>query len=500
MQDDRGPPALELKSLRKRFPGVVALDDASLTVGRGEIHAVIGQNGAGKSTMINVVSGMLQPDSGEIRLAGQAVTIDSPRKALRLGVATVYQELSLLPNLTIAQNIALGREPRRLGALDVAAMRARADAAMGRVNLAIPVEKPVGALSLAERQLVEIAKALSHDPSVLVLDEPTAALASREAERLFAILKELRADGIAVIYVSHRFREVLDLCDRATVLRNGRVVLTTDLAHLSEADLTEAIVGGRTEIYRRERPPGFGAVILECTGLGWRDRVSNFDLDVRQGEILALTGLLGAGQNEVARLIGGDLRPGAGTVRMRGQPVAMRGPGDAVAAGVCLLTDERKAEGILPNLALKDNIALPSLDGRSVAGMFVNTAAEQMAVTAEIHQFGIVASSSGVPVRTLSGGNQQKALIARWHLEDSDAFVLVEPTHGVDVAARDEIYRRIDALDASGKAIILVSSEIPEVLALADRIVVMRNGRIFAETSPADTDEEKLNLLIQGAP
>jgi ABC-type sugar transport system ATPase subunit len=489
-----------MRGIDKRFNGVPALLAASLEVGRSEIHALIGQNGAGKSTMINVVSGMLQPDSGGIRLAGRTVTIDSPRKAIRLGVATVYQELSLLPNLTVAQNIALGREPRRWGALDIAAMRARAGAAMARVNLGIPVETPVGALSLAERQLVEIAKALSHDPSVLVLDEPTAALASREAERLFAILRELRADGIAIIYVSHRFREVLDLCDRATVLRNGRVVLTTNLAHLSEADLTEAIVGGRTELYRRERPPGFGAVILECAGLGWRDRLSNFDLQVRQGEIIALTGLLGAGQNEAARLIGGDLRRGAGTVRVRGKPAALRNPGDAVAAGICLLTDERKAEGILPNLALRDNISLPSLDHRSVAGMFVNAAAEQRAVEEEIHHFGIVANSSGVPARTLSGGNQQKALIARWHLRDSDAFVLVEPTHGVDVAARAEIYRRIDALAAAGKAIVIVSSEIPEVLALADRIVVMRNGGIFAETSPADTDEEKLNLLIQGAP
>ena len=341
-------PALELTAITKRFPGVLALDDASLSVRRGEIHAVIGQNGAGKSTMINVVSGMLAPDAGEIRLAGNPVAITSTRKAIELGIATVYQELSLLPNLSVAQNIVLGREPRRSGLLDTAAMRRRAKAALDRMGLDLAPDTALGALSLAERQLVEIAKALSHDPTVLVLDEPTAALAQREADRLFAVLRRLRGEGIAIIYVSHRFREILDLCDRATVLRNGRVVKTTELASLTESDLTEAMVGGRTELFERRPAASAGPLLLECEGLAWRARVRNAAIAVHAGEVVALTGLLGAGQNEVARMLGGDLVPDRGTIRVGGRSVAMHHPGNAIAAGICLVTDERKSRASSP--------------------------------------------------------------------------------------------------------------------------------------------------------
>jgi len=492
-------PALELKSLTKRFPGVLALDDASLTVRRGEIHAVIGQNGAGKSTMINVISGMLRPDTGEIRLGGRPVALDSTRAAIAEGIATVYQELSLLPNLTVAENIALGREVRRGGLLDRAAMRAKAAAALQRMSLEIAPDARVADLSLAERQLVEIAKALSHAPAVLVLDEPTAALGSREAERLFAVLRALRADGMSVIYVSHRFREILDLCDRATVLRNGRIVKTTDLARLTEADLTEAMIGGRSDRYARGAPAATGPVLLAADALAWQDRVAGVSLAARAGEILGLTGLLGAGQNEVARILGGDLAPDAGTIRVGEAARRFRHPADAIAAGICLVTDERKSEGILPNLALRENIALPSLASRALAGFAVRSGAERKAVAEEVRRFGVVASSIDVAIRTLSGGNQQKALIARWHLDDAGIFILIEPTHGVDVAARAEIYRRLEALAAAGKAVIVVSSELPELLALADRILVFRSGRIVAETRPTETSEEKLNLLVQGA-
>jgi ABC-type sugar transport system ATPase subunit len=492
-------PAIELRGVTKRFPGVLALDDVSLTVWPGEIHAIIGQNGAGKSTMINVISGMIKADAGSVLLSGQAVTIDSTRAAIEHGIATVYQELSLLPNLNVMQNIALGREPRRAGFLDIQAMRRAAASALERIGLAIAIETPLGSLSLAERQLVEIAKALANRPSVLVLDEPTAALAGREAERLFAILKGLRAPGIAIVYVSHRFREILDLCDRATVLRNGRAVTTTDLQDLTEADLTEAMVGSRAEIYGRRSRQVSGSIAMECRGLYWRDRVSDVGFSVAEGKIVALTGLLGAGQNEIARMVGGDLKPDRGEIIVKGRPVALNQPRDGVKSGICLLTDERKVEGILPNLSLRENIALPSLGARLAAGIFVNAAAERRAVVGETANFGIVARSTEVPMRTLSGGNQQKALIARWHLDDAQVFVLIEPTYGVDVAARAEIYRRIEALAAAGKALVIVSSDAPEILALADRILVIRKGSIVAETRPADSDEERLNLMIQGA-
>jgi len=493
------PSALEVRGLTKEFPGVRALDGVAFTLRHGEIHAVIGQNGAGKSTMINVLSGMLVPDSGELRLAGAPVAVGNTRRAIELGIATVYQELSLLPNLTVAQNIVLGREPRRHGLLDVGAMRLSAREALARVGVAIGEDVRVGTLSIAERQLVEIAKALAHHPTVLILDEPTASLGGREVERLFAILKALRTEGIAIVYVSHRFREVLDLCDRATVLRNGQVVATTDLAGWTEADLTEAMVGGRSELYLRSRTAASGAPILEVRGLSYRREVSEVSFTLRRGEILALTGLVGAGQNAIGRIVAGDLRPDRGTVSVDGRPVALRGPAKGIAAGICLVTDDRKQEGIFANLSLRENIALPSLDRRSTAGIIVNAAAERAAVQAVAERFGVVAASLNVPVRTLSGGNQQKMLMARWHLNDSAVFVLIEPTHGVDVAARAEIYRRLDALAAAGKSLIVVSSDLQEILALADRILIVRDGRIAAETTPAATDEERLALLLQRA-
>ena len=493
-------PALEVRNLTKQFPGVLALDGVAFVLGRGEIHALVGQNGAGKSTMIHVLSGMLAPDAGEIRLAGQLVSIDSTRKAIELGIATVYQELSLLPNLTVAQNIALGHEPRRIGLLDVAAMRAAARTALTRIGVEMADDIPVGLLSLAERQLVEIAKALAQDPTVLVLDEPTAALGGREVERLFAILRRLSGEGMSIVYVSHRFREILDLCDRATVLRNGRVVTTAELAGWKEADLTEAMVGGRSEIFARARPAASRPTpMIVAEGLRYGDQVKDVSFSVADGEILALTGLLGAGQNEIARLLGGDLQPDAGSIVIGGRKVVLRHPSDGRAAGICLVSDERKKEGILPNLTLRENIALPSLGQRRAGRLFVDRGAERTAVAESVRQFGVVAGSLETPMRSLSGGNQQKALIARWHLAAAMAFVLIEPTHGVDVAARGEIYRRLDALAAAGKALVVVSSEIAEVLAIADRVLIIREGRIAAATSPSETDEEGLNLMIQGA-
>ena len=493
-------PALEVRNLTKQFPGVLALDRVAFVLGQGEIHALVGQNGAGKSTMINVLSGMIAPDAGEIRLGGQSAIIDSTRKAIELGIATVYQELSLLPNLTVAQNIALGHEPRRIGLLDVAAMRVAARKALARIGVKMADDIPVGLLSLAERQLVEIAKALAHDPTVLVLDEPTAALGGREVERLFAILRRLSGEGMSIVYVSHRFREVLDLCDRATVLRNGRVVTTAELAGWKEADLTEAMVGGRSEIFARARPAaGRQTPMIAAEGLRYSDQVKDVSFSVAEGEILALTGLLGAGQNEIARLLGGDLQPDAGSIVIGGRKVVLRHPSDGRAAGICLVSDERKKEGILPNLTLRENIALPSLGQRRAGGLFVDRAAERTAVAESVRQFGVVAGSLETPMRSLSGGNQQKALIARWHLAAAMAFVLIEPTYGVDVAARGEIYRRLDALAAAGKALVVVSSEIAEVLAIADRILIIREGLIAAATTPSETDEEGLNLMIQGA-
>jgi len=489
---------IEIRGLGKRFPGVVALDDVSLDLRAGEVHGLVGQNGAGKSTLINILSGMLSADAGSIRIGGAPVAIRDPHHAIALGIATVYQELSLLPNLTVAQNLALGREPGRFGLLDRRAAAGTARDALARLGLDIPPATLVSNLSLAERQMIEIAKALASNPKILILDEPTAPLGQRESEQLFAAIARMKAQGVALLYVSHRFAEVLALCDRVTVLRNGRTVITTGLAGWNEARLTDAMIGGQAERYIGT-PRAADGLALEIVGLRLGTRVRDVSFVARRGEVVALTGLLGAGQNEIARAIGGDLRADAGTIVRDGKALTFRTPHDAVEAGICLLTEERKHESILPNRPLRENVAVASLAARRRVLGIVDAAAERSAVEREVRDYGVVAASVEVPMRTLSGGNQQKALIARWDLADADVFVLVEPTRGVDVGARADIYRRLDALARAGKAIILVSSDLPEVLALADRVLVVRDGAIAGEARPTDLDEERLNLMIQGA-
>ncbi|QIG47755.1 sugar ABC transporter ATP-binding protein [Nordella sp. HKS 07] len=491
-------PVLSARGVSKRFAGVKALDDVSLDIEAGRAHALIGQNGAGKSTLINILSGMFRADAGEIHMEDRPVVIDGTRHALTLGIATVYQELSLLPNLTVEQNLALGREPRRGMLLDRQAMRDKAARALGRLGLAITPDMPVARLSLAERQMVEITKALADDPKLLILDEPTAPLGPGECAQLFAAIARLKAQGVAILYVSHRFAEVLGLCETATILRDGRRVLSTGLAGWSEDRLTDAMLGTRSQRYEGVARQT-GDVVLKVNDLHLRPRVRGVSFTARRAEIVALAGLLGAGQNEIGRVIGGDLRPDKGSVEIDGTGVGAGDPRAAVTAGICLLTEERKAEGILPNRPLSENIAVASLERRRGVLGFVKATAERDAVAQASKLFGVVAASPDAPMRTLSGGNQQKALLARWDLAKARVFVLIEPTRGVDVGARADIYRRLDALARQGASIILISSDLPEVLALADRILIVRAGRIVAETAPVAVDEERLNLLIQEA-
>jgi ABC-type sugar transport system ATPase subunit len=350
---DTTSPVLEVRGLGKRFPGVVALEDVSLALQPGQVHGLIGQNGAGKSTLINILSGMYAADAGSIVLAGAPVAIRGTRQALGLGIATVYQELSLLPNLTVAENLALGREPKSGGLLDLGRIRANARAALETLGLDIDPATKVSSLSLAEKQMIEIAKALSTEPRILILDEPTASLGARESELLFAAIARIKSKGVAVLYVSHRFAEVLALCDVATVLRNGRHVITTSLEGWSESRLTDAMVGKRTERFEKVARAA-GEALLEARELRWGSRVQGVSFAVRRNEILALTGLLGAGQNEVARLLGGDLIAAAGALEQAGIKLDLGGPADAVQVGICLLTEERKLEGIMPNRTLRE--------------------------------------------------------------------------------------------------------------------------------------------------
>jgi ABC-type sugar transport system ATPase subunit len=489
---------LQIRGISKSFVGIPALVNVDLDVRSSEVHSIVGQNGAGKSTLMNILAGVLRQDSGDILLRGAAAPIADTAEALRLGIATVYQELSLLPNLSVAENVYLGREPRRGPFIDRRQMVTNTQAILERVGCGdIDPNGLVGRLALAQRQFVEIAKAVSFEPSVLVLDEPTASLASGEADRLFSIVDALKARGVAIIFISHRFAEVLRHADRVTILRNGRVIETREIAGVTEELLTELMIGGNARtFYAADRPPPPKAsASLEAKGISLRGRIARADVSVQPGEIVALTGLLGAGQNELARIVGGDIAADAGQVFLNGATVAP-GPRAAIAAGICLLTDDRKAEGLFPSLTVRENLTLPSLAALSRFGV-IDRAAERGATAEGIAKLSIAAQPSS-RMRTLSGGNQQKTIIARWMLRDLAALVLIEPTRGIDVGAKHDIYRDLEEMARLGKAILVVSSDVLEVLGIADRIVVFVTGSVHAEYRRGSVDEEALNLAIQG--
>ena len=495
-------PALEMRGISKRFPGVVALDRVDFTVRRGEIHSLIGQNGAGKSTLMSILSGVYVADEGEILIDGEPVTIAHPREALRRGIGTVYQELSLLPNLSVADNIFLGREAGNGFIIDERAIVARARGVLDQLGeTGINVTERAGELPLAQQQIVEIAKVLSHEPRILILDEPTAPLAAEETRRLFAILHELKARGLAIVFISHRFQEIVAHCDRGTILRNGRLVQTLPLAGVSEDELAERMIGQQVEGFYRgeaETRPDSGEVLLEVSGLSVGDRVHDVSFALRRGEIVGVTGLLGAGQNELARALFGIAPNVAGTIQRRGRTVRIGSPAEAIEQGICLLTEHRKQEGLFPDLSVKENMTLPSLAAFRRRGVFLDNGRERAAARGFIDALGIVVRSAGSRVRTLSGGNQQKVILARWLMRDLEVLIFIEPTRGIDVGAKAEIYSDLVKLAREGKGIIVVSTELPEILGLSDRILVMYDGRLARVIDREAATEEGLLAAVQG--
>ncbi|GGX65342.1 sugar ABC transporter ATP-binding protein [Streptomyces hiroshimensis] len=487
-----GRELLRVEGVTKSFPGVRALDGVSLRLRAGEVHVLLGENGAGKSTLIKMLSGVHRPDEGRILVDGREVGIRSAQDAERLGIATIHQEFNLVPGLTVAENIFLGRQPRTaLGLIDKRTMRARAAELLRRVRLDVSPAAPVAGLGIARLQMVEIAKALSLDARVLIMDEPTAVLTSEEVGTLFAIVRELRDSGVGVIFITHHLDEIAALGDRVTVLRDGRSV-TEVPATTDENELIRLMVGRDiAEQYPRERPaepaePAEsaepGAPLLRVRGLTRAPAFRDVGFDVRAGEVVGLAGLVGAGRTEVARALFGVDRYDAGTVEVNGRALARGDVRAAMRAGLGLVPEDRKAQGLLLDASLGDNLTLARLE-QDTRGGFVDRRGQRRRAAEVAERLKVRMSGLEQTARTLSGGNQQKIVIGKWLLAGARLLILDEPTRGVDVGAKVEIYRLVNELTAAGCAVLMISSDLPEVLGMSDRVLVMTQGRIAGELS-----------------
>ena len=474
------PPLLQMAGIAKSFPGVRALISGQLTVRPGECHALMGENGAGKSTLIKILAGAQPADAGTIQINGQPAAIASPADARRLGIAVIYQEFNLVPTLTARENLFLGRERSRAGFTSVRRERREAAELFRRVGATIPPDAPCRDLTVAQQQCVEIARALSTRARLVVMDEPTAALTGREVEQLFIVIRDLQRQGIGVVYVSHRMDEVFAICDAVTVLRDGRFVAERPTADVTRRQLIEMMVGRPIESEFPKRKAPVGEVLLEARGLRRGRAVRGVDLTLRRGEVVGLTGLVGAGRTEVARLLFGADRPDGGTVALRGRPVRLRSPRDAIRRGICLLTEDRKGQGLVLGQSVRENFGLPNLPRLSRLS-FVRRRLERSAFGKYIASLRIKVSGPEQLARTLSGGNQQKVVLAKWLERDAEIVLIDEPTRGIDVGAKAEIYELINGLTAAGKAVLMISSELPEVLGMSDRVLVMCEGKIRGE-------------------
>jgi len=495
---DARPPLVEMVDIDKSFPGVRALQRARFDLRPGEVHALMGENGAGKSTLMKILSGVYSRDAGEIRLEGRAVEIGSPRQAQQMGIGIIHQELALMRDLTVAQNIFIGREPRRFFLLDEAALNRAAADIFAAMNLAIEPTVRVETLTIARQQMVEIAKALSYRSRVLIMDEPTAALNDAEIAELFAIINRLKAEGVGIVYISHKMDEIKRISDRVTVMRDGEYVGTVPAAETSIETIISMMVGRTLSNDTLAIPDTAAApVALQVRGLNRGREIRDVGFAVRKGEILGFAGLMGAGRTEVARAIFGADRRESGEILVHGQPVAIASPADAVRAGIGYLSEDRKHFGLATGLDVRNNIALASLGRFTGPGGILDDAGMHKAAETYIRQLAIKTPSDTQEARLLSGGNQQKVVIAKWLLRDCDILIFDEPTRGIDVGAKSEIYKLLNALAAQGKAIIMISSELPEILRLSHRIAVMCEGRLTGILPGGASQEDIMRLATQ---
>ena len=482
---------LHVERLTKTFPAVKALSEVSLRIQPGEVHALLGENGAGKSTLLRAMSGVLRPDSGTVAVDGTVLSLRTPLDARRAGIAMIHQELQQVPELTVAQNMFLGR-PLRRGALfvDRAKQEAAAAAALAPLDPAIRPDAPIKSLKVAQRQVVEIARALLQRARIIAMDEPTSSLTPSEFERLAVVIAGLASRGVSIIYVSHKMDEVFKVCTRATVLRDGQLVGEVDLRGTTEGAVVAMMVG-RTLAVASHRSSATPETVLSVRGLTSGTRVVDAGFDLRRGEVLGIAGLIGAGRTELLRLIAGADRPASGSIVLNGRALAKRGTRAAIAAGIGLVPEERKRDGIVPQRSVVNNVALPSMKRFAPHGLIRRRTLRGVA-TGILTSINLRPFQIDRPIRLFSGGNQQKAIIARWIAAGTQVLLFDEPTRGIDIGAKAEIYGLIEGLAAQGKSVIVVSSELPEILRLADRVLVMRQGRIAAELQREDLSEQAI--------
>ncbi len=485
---------LQVSGVSKAFGGVHALSGMSLSAHRGEILALMGENGSGKSTLVNILSGRLQPDGGEVRLDGEVVTIPSPHDAHGHGVGLVSQELQLVPSLSIAENLFLGQWPGSNGRVGWRTMEQQAREFLRRLRLNVDPRRRLETLSLGGRQVVEIARALARDPTLLLLDEPTSALTTEQVEVLFAILREMRDAGRCIIFVSHRLQEVFSLADRVVVMRDGRHVGSAPVAETTEVEVVRQMVGRPLQNFYYKAEVPIGAPVLEVSGLT-RGFLQDISLTIRAGEIVGLAGLSGSGRSALARTLFGLRERYAGQIRVEGKLVNPRSPADAMRARIALVPEDRKGLGLSLTATVRENIMLADLRHRSLVS-WLSDRRERQTAERYVRDLAIRTPSIDAPVRTLSGGNQQKVVLAKWLLTDPRVIILDEPTNGIDVGAKAEIYHLIGRLAEEGRAILLISSELPELLALSDRVLTMYRGKITAEIARSAATEEVVGRQI----
>ena len=494
-------PVLVMERITKDFPGVRALDGVTFEVRRGEVHALVGENGAGKSTLVKILAGAVLRDKGEIRVEGRTVEIPSPHAAQELGVAMIYQEFNLVPHLTVAENIFLGREPQVLpGIVDWGRMYREAAAVLDRLGVSLDVREPVSRLSVAQQQMVEIAKAISASAKLIVMDEPSATLTEHELTRLFELIGALRKDGVSIIYISHRLEELREIGDRVTVMRDGQRVHTGDVASTDLQTMIRHMVGRElTDMYPKESVP-IGRERLRVEGLTYHGgRVRDVSFSARAGEIVGLAGLVGAGRTELAEALFGVVPVESGSILVDGRPVRLASPHDAIRAGIGFLTEDRKRTGLLLNLPVAHNVTIAAL-GRLLRGFHLPLGAERRLAEGYVERLRIRTPSVRQIAVRLSGGNQQKVVLAKWLYAQSQILIFDEPTLGIDVGAKVEVYRLLCELARQGAAIVMISSDLPELMAMSDTLLTMRRGQLTAKLDPrAASQEEVLRYMALGA-